>query len=169
MKYAIALALALLATPAWASRYPAPGAAIDVAAQPTYPIEIIAPLRHGYHGHHSRHYEVTRRHSRHRHYYASQGYERIGSRPADCYGIPWCGCYMRHIMGVASREYNLARNWAHYGHATSPHVGAIVVWSHHVGKIVGQVNGEWVVLSGNDGHAVRERPRSLAGAIAFRE
>jgi len=25
-----------------------------------------------------------------------------------------------------------------------------------------------VVKSGNDGHAVRERPRSIAGAIAFR-
>jgi hypothetical protein len=33
---------------------------------------------------------------------------------------------------------------------------------------VGQENGHWIVRSGNDGHAVRTRPRSLAGAIAFR-
>jgi hypothetical protein len=93
----------------------------------------------------------------------------IGYRPSDCRGIPWCGCYMRHLLGVSDRSYNLARNWAHYGRPTSPHVGALVVWPHHVGRIVGQDRGRWIVLSGNDGHAVRERPRSLAGAIAFRE
>jgi hypothetical protein len=66
-------------------------------------------------------------------------------------------------------SFNLARSWAHYGsNAGGPQVGAIVVWSHHVGKIVGRENGQWVVQSGNDGHAVRTRPRSLAGAIAFR-
>ncbi len=72
-------------------------------------------------------------------------------------------------MGVSDNAYNLAREWARYGHATVAHVGAIVVWPHHVGKIVGGSNGKWVVLSGNDGHAVRARQRSLAGAIAFRE
>jgi hypothetical protein len=65
--------------------------------------------------------------------------------------------------------YNLARAWAHYGaNAGGPSVGAIVVWPHHVGKIVGHENGQWIVQSGNDGHGVRTRPRSLAGAIAFR-
>jgi hypothetical protein len=43
-----------------------------------------------------------------------------------------------------------------------------VVWRHHVGRIVGQENGQWIVQSGNDGHAVRTRARSIAGAIAFR-
>jgi hypothetical protein len=42
------------------------------------------------------------------------------------------------------------------------------VWPHHVGKIVGRAGGQWIVQSGNDGHAVRTRPRSIAGAIAFR-
>lgn len=66
-------------------------------------------------------------------------------------------------------NYNLARAWARYGsNAGGPTVGAIVVWRHHVGKIVGHENGQWIVQSGNDGHAVRTRPRSLAGAIAFR-
>src|SRR5215469_2297755 len=46
--------------------------------------------------------------------------------------------------------------------------GAVVVWPHHVGKIVGRENGQWVVQSGNDGHAVRTRARSIAGAIALR-
>lgn len=67
-------------------------------------------------------------------------------------------------------DYNLARNWARWGsNAGGPRVGVIVVWAHHVGKIIGQAaNGMWIVRSGNDGHAVRERPRSVAGAIAFR-
>lgn len=66
-------------------------------------------------------------------------------------------------------SFNLARSWARYGtNAGGPSIGAIVVWPHHVGRIVGHANGQWIVQSGNDGHAVRTRPRSIAGAIAFR-
>lgn len=77
---------------------------------------------------------------------------------------------MRRLMGVADRSYNLARRWASYGHATSPGNGAIVVWPHHVARIVGgsDGHGRWLMISGNDGHAVRTRYRSLAGAIAIR-
>jgi hypothetical protein len=40
------------------------------------------------------------------------------------------------------------------------------VWSHHVGVITGRAaNGQWIVKSGNDGGRVRERPRSVAGAV----
>lgn len=93
----------------------------------------------------------------------------IGSRPSR-----WCGWFMQHETGVTSkvtgRNLNMAREWAHVGsNAGGPRVGAIVVWRHHVGKIVGQASdGQWIVRSGNDGRAVRERPRSVAGAIAFR-
>ena len=89
----------------------------------------------------------------------------VGGRPGA-----WCGWYMRQQVGAdPGPQYNLARSWAHYGsNAGGPSVGTIVVWSHHVGKIVGRENGQWIVESGNDGHAVRTRPRSLAGAIAFR-
>jgi|SRR5215469_4997367 len=94
----------------------------------------------------------------HRHHYH-------GGRPSA-----WCGWYMRQVMGVADSSYNLARNWAHWGRmASGPHVGAVVVWVHHVGKIVGGGPGNWIVLSGNDGHRVRSRARSLSGAIAFRD
>jgi hypothetical protein len=97
--------------------------------------------------------------------HSSYGRLRSGGRPAA-----WCGWYMRSQVGAdPGPQYNLARSWAHYGsNAGGPSVGTIVVWSHHVGKIVGQENGQWIVESGNDGHAVRTRPRSLAGAIAFR-
>jgi hypothetical protein len=106
--------------------------------------------------HHYRHHAGG---GRHRHYAGYAG------RPGA-----WCGWYMRSQVGSdPGPTYNLARSWAHYGaDAGGPTVGAIVVWRHHVGKIVAHENGQWVVQSGNDGHAVRTRPRSLAGAIAFR-
>jgi hypothetical protein len=108
--------------------------------------------------HHHRHH--------HRYHHAGGGHYGYAGRPSA-----WCGWYMRSQVGSdPGPSYNLARSWAHYGsNAGGPTVGAIVVWSHHVGKIVGHENGQWIVQSGNDGHAVRTRPRSLAGAIAFRE
>lgn len=88
----------------------------------------------------------------------------LGPRPGA-----WCGWWMRSQKG-GGPEYNVARNWAHRGtNAGGPKVGAVVVWPHHVGIITGKAsNGQWVVKSGNDSNAVRERPRSVAGAIAFR-
>ena len=148
------------------------------------------------HHHHDRHYSHHHyRHYSHRHYrqqaegyaysnsgfgfsndeqssYERPGYRRSSYRHARLGGRPaaWCGWYMRQqVGGDPGPQYNLARAWAHYGtNAGGPSVGTIVVWSHHVGKIVGRENGQWIVQSGNDGHAVRTRPRSLAGAIAFR-
>jgi hypothetical protein len=62
-------------------------------------------------------------------------------------------------------EFNLAANWRRYGSPGSARVGAVVVWDHHVGEITGRTSdGRWIVRSGNDGGAVRERPRSIAGA-----
>lgn len=87
----------------------------------------------------------------------------------------WCGWWMRKHLGVANPAGNLARWWAGFGQpAHGPHVGAIVVWARnrrhgHVGIITGRTpDGRWIVKSGNDGDRVRERPRSVAGAIAFR-
>jgi hypothetical protein len=81
----------------------------------------------------------------------------------------WCGWEMRRLVGSdPGQAYNLARNWAHWGRSGPAGIGAVVVWPHHVGKIVGQQNGMWVIESGNDGHALRTRPRSIAGAIAIR-
>ena len=79
---------------------------------------------------------------------------------------------MRQLVGGSpGPEYNLARNWAHWGRpASGPAPGVIGVMPHHVFKVV-QVLGHGTVLavSGNDGHAVRVRPRSTAGVIAWRE
>ena len=85
--------------------------------------------------------------------------------------LAWCGWYARFHLVVTDpgRAFNRACEWLRYGTPTFPRVGAIVVWCskshHHVGKITGtDANGNFIVKSGNDGHAVRERVRSVAGA-----
>jgi hypothetical protein len=103
--------------------------------------------------------------SHHHHSYGHHRYQHHAGRPHA-----WCGWYMRgQVGGDPGPEFNLARSWARYGsNAGGPSVGAIIVWRHHVGKIVGLENGQWIIQSGNDGHSVRARPRSIANAIAFR-
>jgi hypothetical protein len=96
--------------------------------------------------------------------YDGQTGARLGGRPSA-----WCGWEMRQLVsGDPGPAFNLARNWAHWGQSGPAGVGAVVVWSHHVGKIVGQEGGAWIIESGNDGHRVRTRPLSIAGAIAIR-
>lgn len=91
----------------------------------------------------------------------SGSYRRaVGGRPRA-----WCGWWMRTQRG-GGPEMNLAWNWSKWGSASGPQVGAVVVWRHHVGEIVGRApNGQWLVRSGNDGGAVRTRARSVAGAV----
>jgi hypothetical protein len=97
--------------------------------------------------------------------YASKaGYYSNDVRPAA-----WCGWEMRRLVSSdPGPDYNLARNWAHWGRSGPAGVGAIVVWPHHVGKIVGKEGGMWVIESGNDDHATRTRTRPISGAIAIR-
>ncbi len=103
------------------------------------------------------------RHGR-RHFERSAYHGGYGPRPAE-----WCGWEMRQLVSSdPGPSYNLARNWARWGRPGPAGIGAVVVWSHHVGKIVGRQGGEWIVESGNDGRRVRVRPRSIVGAIAIR-
>jgi hypothetical protein len=77
----------------------------------------------------------------------------------------------RLVGGDPGPEYNLARNWAHWGRpAGGPAPGVVGVMAHHVFKVIQVLgNGTVLAISGNDGHAVRVRPRSTAGVIAWRE
>ena len=123
--------------------------------------------------HHSKHHHAKHRihHRHHVHFRVVHHRRKARRRQSDPRPAAWCGFYARHnLVSVdPGRSFNLARNWAHWGsNAGGPRVGAIVVWSHHVGRIVGREGGQWIVRSGNDGHRVRTRPRSLRGAIAFR-
>jgi hypothetical protein len=148
-----------------------------------------------HHQQHVTHHEASRHFAHGEHHYPAQPRDRGSVQDAYAYAAPsdsrpgaqghagqgelhggyggrpaaWCGWEMRHLVsGDPGPAYNLARNWARWGRAGPAGVGAVVVWSHHVGKIVGQEGGMWVIESGNDGHRLRTRPRSIAGAIAIR-
>jgi hypothetical protein len=84
---------------------------------------------------------------------------------------PWCGCWLRLHLGLDDIRLNLARAWARIGSAArGPAPGVIAVWPHHVGLITVNLGGGMIrLLSGNDGNAVRERPRSARGIIAYRK
>jgi hypothetical protein len=84
----------------------------------------------------------------------------------------WCGWEMRQLVGRdPGRAFNLARNWTHWGRpASGPAPGVIGVMPHHVFKVIAVLGrGQVLAISGNDGHAVRTRPRSIAGVIAWRQ
>ena len=75
----------------------------------------------------------------------------------------WCGWWARQQKGVSSPSYNRAINWLNYGRPTSPQVGAVVVWSHHVGIITGRDSRGWLVTSGNWNNRVATVPLSQMG------
>ena len=114
--------------------------------------------RHGAHKHHAyKHHNGTLAHRR-------AGRVSHSGRPAA-----WCGWWLGQHLGISNRNLWLARNWASVGsNAGRPEVGVVVVWRHHVGIITGRDGSGWIIKSGNDGHTVRERVRSISGAIAFR-
>jgi hypothetical protein len=123
---------------------------------------------HAYH--HHRWHRATYRHGAKRHDRGNFYGSNVAA--ARALGLAWCGAEMADELGIhgqQGRQLWLARNWARVGTPTSAHMGAVVVWPHHVGRIVGQENGQWVVRSGNEDGGVRSRIRSLAGVIAIRE
>jgi hypothetical protein len=125
-------------------------------------------------GHHYRHGAkyVHAARSHHRYGYRAHRFaRRNGVRVARSSGRPsaWCGWWLGHHLGMNKRNLWLARNWASVGsNAGGPGIGVVVVWRHHVGVITGRSGSDWIVKSGNDGNRVRERVRSISGAIAFR-
>lgn len=86
----------------------------------------------------------------------------------------WCGWWLGRHLGMPSRTLWRALAWRHIGRAAhGPAIGVVVIWARgkgrgHVGIITGKTARGWVVKSGNDGNAVRERVRSVSSAIAFR-
>jgi hypothetical protein len=120
-------------------------------------VMVAAPAEASHHRHH------------HRVVYADSG--DFDVRP-DARPHAWCGWFMAEHLGISGKVARwlwVARNWAHFGSpAPGPQVGSIVVWRHHVGQITAVRGGSIRVLSGNDGHAVRDRWRSAHGVIAYR-
>lgn len=126
-----------------------------------------AEARHRHHSHHSHAYARVK---------CVGAYcaivEETRDRPADCRGIAWCGCWLRHELGLADRSLNLAIRWASMGSAASPDTANVVVWRHHVAKLIEHRDGLLLIRSGNDRGAVRTRwisPRALGGVVAWRK
>ncbi len=124
------------------------------------------------HKHHPSVHRATHPHraNHHAHRRGKHIVRHARARSGHASGRPraWCGWWLGHQLGIANRNLWLARNWASVGRKAQPGIGVVVVWRHHVGIITGRAGSKWIVKSGNDGNAVRERPRSIAGAIAFR-
>ena len=85
--------------------------------------------------------------------------------------VPWCGIWMESHTGIhGPGNLAMAREWAHVGpSASGPAPGSIGVLPHHVFQVVQVLShGTVLAISGNDGNAVRTRPRSTASVIAWR-
>ena len=85
----------------------------------------------------------------------------LGSHNPTGFHGPWCGAFMAMIAratghAVPNGAYR-ARSWAALPR-TSPHVGAIVVFRHHVALVAGFRNGTPLLLGGNQGHRVSIHP-----------
>lgn len=115
-------------------------------------------------------HKVASRHKTHREARQSQRQAVVAGRPSACPSRAWCGCWLAQHLGMSNRTLWLARAWARVGSpASGPAPGVIAVWPHHVGIVTAVTgSGRAVILSGNDGRAVRERERSTAGVIAWR-
>jgi len=103
--------------------------------------------------------------------YTPGAYVPTVHRVADGRPSAWCGWEMRQLVSAdPGPEYNLARNWVHWGHAAGgPAPGVIGVMAHHVFKVISVVGpGQVLAISGNDSHAVRTRVRTTSGVIAWR-
>jgi uncharacterized protein (TIGR02594 family) len=82
--------------------------------------------------------------------------------------IPWCGLFVAHCIGSQLPEEPLpnnplgARNWAQFGQAATPQLGAVMVfWRKsrasglgHVGFYWAEDNGTYYILGGNQSNAV---------------
>jgi uncharacterized protein (TIGR02594 family) len=88
----------------------------------------------------------------------------------------WCGWWLAHHLGYKDRNLYFALNWLadkRFMRVDGPAVGQIAVFRRgnrggHVGIVKGVPGpGKVLLLSGNDGNAVRLRERSTARVIGY--
>jgi uncharacterized protein (TIGR02594 family) len=85
----------------------------------------------------------------------------------------WCAAFANLVLertGHHGSGSAVARSFARYGSpAPGPVPGAIIVFPHHVGFVIGvEGPGRVRVVSGNHGHRVGEGVYSTRGVIAYR-
>lgn len=89
---------------------------------------------------------------------------------------PWCGTFVGYCIHATGRavpkHWYRAKDWASWGKATPPRVGAIAVFGRqgggHVGFVVGESRDNWYVLGGNQSNMVNIAPIAKARLIAMR-
>lgn len=105
----------------------------------------------------------------------SEARRYIGGNPTGR-GSLWCARFMNMVLertGHRGTGSDLARSFASYGQRVSgPQVGAIAVMSRrgggHVGVVSGvDAQGNPIVISGNNGHRVRETAVSRGRVYAY--
>ncbi|MGA8615163.1 MAG: hypothetical protein WB760_26480 [Xanthobacteraceae bacterium] len=105
-------------------------------------------------------------HARHLRRAYSYDEGRVVSHPSGCPWSAFCGCGASvKIFGHPVRDLYLASNWYRFPR-TSPHAGAVAVWSHHV-AVIESYNGDGHAIAydaNSGGHLTREHEISLAGA-----
>ena len=88
----------------------------------------------------------------------------------------WCGWWLAHHLGYSDSKLHYVLNWLddkRFMRVAGPAVGQIAVFRRgkrggHIGIVKGVPGpGKIILLSGNDGNAVRQRERSTAGVIAY--
>jgi uncharacterized protein (TIGR02594 family) len=88
----------------------------------------------------------------------------------------WCARFMNMVLqktGYHGTGSDMARSFASYGRRVSgPQVGAIAVMTRrgggHVGVVSGvDADGDPIIVSGNNGNAVREAPVSRGRVYAY--
>lgn len=89
---------------------------------------------------------------------------------------PWCGTFVAHCMDVAGlprpKHWYRAKDWAGWGKASEPVLGAVAVFGRegggHVGILVGKSASNYYVLGGNQSNAVTITPIAKSRLIAIR-
>ena len=88
----------------------------------------------------------------------------------------WCGWWLAQHLGYKDKNLYFVLNWLEdkrFTRVSGPAVGQIAVFRRgkrggHIGIVKGVPEpGKVLLLSGNDGNAVRLRARSTAGVIGY--
>jgi hypothetical protein len=75
--------------------------------------------------------------------------------------VRWCGLYLAKIVSAPPKFAASVDSWRNWGKRTECRVGTVAIFRHrHVGKVVAVRRGGLLIVSGNDGNAVKTRWRS---------
>lgn len=96
----------------------------------------------------------------------ASGWKRLGAGWFTDDETPWCGLFVAHCIEAAGlpfpKMFPRALEWAKWGKACAPTVGAVAVFGRqgggHVGFLVGESHSHYYVLGGNQKNEVNIMP-----------